>query len=213
MNRATTRTVKKKTPTAAKRKSATKKTAPAKKRSATSKQSVKSTVHAPHSLAEFMAQAWAMEVEASRRYADLADAMETHNNVEVAGMFRTMANYENKHADDIMAAMGWSEAPPLTLRDSAWPGNEPPEVTPMADVHYLMQPYHALEIALAAERRAERFFAELARVATTDAVRKAARDLRAEEQEHVLLVLAWMEKVPKPDRDWAEVPDPRRYMD
>src|SRR4030095_880202 len=163
MNRATAKT----TPTAAKRKSAAKKPAPAKRRVATSKPSVASAVKAPHSLAEFMAQAWAREVEASRRYADLADAMETHNNVEVAGMFRTMANYENKHADDIMAAMGWSEAPPLTPRDSGWPGTEPPEVTPMGGVHYLMQPYTALELALAAERRAEQFFAELARVATT----------------------------------------------
>src|SRR4029450_1083085 len=98
------------------------------------------------------AQAWAMEVEASRRYADLADAMETHNNVEVAGMFRTMANYENKHADDIMAAMGWSEAPPLAPGDSGGPGAGPPEVPRMGEVHCLMQPYHALELALAAER-------------------------------------------------------------
>ncbi len=208
MNRATSRTTKA-GPAAAKRSPAAKKTVPQKKTPATGKRSVASL----RSLAEFMAQAWAMEVEASRRYADLADAMETHNNVEVAGMFRTMANYESKHADDIMAAMGWSEAPPLTPRDGGWPGTEPPEVTPMQDVHYLMQPYHALELALAAERRAERFFAELARIAPTDAVRRAARELRAEEEEHVLLVLAWMERVPKPDRDWAEDPDPPRHTD
>jgi rubrerythrin len=168
---------------------------------------------APRTLPEFMAQAWAMEVEASRRYADLADAMETHNNVDVAAMFRTMANYESKHADDIMAAMGWSEAPPITPREDGWPGHEAPEVTPMQDVHYLMQPYHALELALAAEQRAERFFAELARVATTEAVRRAALELRAEEREHVQLVRAWMKKVPKPDHDWADDPDPPRYSE
>lgn len=212
MNRPTTRMAKA-TPAATKRRPIAKKKAPAKKASAATKASGASTLKAPRLLAEFMAQAWAMEVEASQRYADLADAMETHNNVEVAAMFRTMANYESKHADDIMAAMGWSEAPPLTPRDGGWPGTEPPEVTPMQDVHYLMQPYHALELALAAEKRAERFFAELARIAPTDAVRRAARELRAEEEEHVLLVLAWMEKVPKPDHDWAEDPDPPRYTD
>jgi rubrerythrin len=167
----------------------------------------------PRTLPEFMAQAWAMEVEASRRYSDLADAMETHNNVDVAAMFRTMANYESKHADDIMAAMGWSESPPITPREDGWPGTEAPEATPMQDVHYLMQPYHALELALAAEQRAERFFAELARAATNQAVRRAALELRAEEQEHVELVRAWMKKVPKPDRDWAEDPDPPRYSE
>jgi len=212
MNRATTRTGKT-TRTPAARKPAAKKPAPSGKKPPATKRSTASELKAPRLLAEFMAQAWAMEVEASQRYADLADAMETHNNREVAGMFRTMANYESKHADDIMAAMGWSEAPPLTPRDGGWPGSEPPEVTPMQDVHYLMQPYHALEVALAAEKRAERFFAELARVASTDAVRRAAQELRAEEEEHVRLVLAWMKKVEKPDSDWAEDPDPPRYTD
>jgi rubrerythrin len=168
---------------------------------------------APRSLTEFMAQAWAMEMEAMQRYLDLADAMETHNNPEVAGMFRTMANYEAKHADQIMAEMGWADAPPLTPRNNDWPGVEAPETTPVDAVHYLMQPYHALELALAAEERAERFFAELARVATVDSVRQAARDLQAEEREHVALVRAWMKKVPRPDRDWAVDPDPPRYMD
>jgi rubrerythrin len=168
---------------------------------------------APRTLVDFMAQAWEMEIEAAQRYTDFADAMEMHNNLEVAGMFRTMANYETKHADEIMATMGWSEAPPVTPRSGAWPGYEGPETAAGDEVHYLMQPYHALQLALAAEERAERFFAELARVATNGAVRDAARELQAEEQEHVRLVRAWMKKVPKPDRDWALDPDPPRYTD
>jgi rubrerythrin len=139
--------------------------------------------------------------------------MEIHNNREVAAMFRTMAGYETKHADEIMATMGWSEAPPVTARDGTWPGYEGPETSPGDEVHYLMQPWHALQLALAAEERAERFFAELARIAKNKAVRDAARELMAEEQEHVALVRAWMKKVPKPDRDWALDPDPPRYTD
>jgi rubrerythrin len=168
---------------------------------------------APRTLVDFMAQAWEMEIEAAQRYSDFADAMEIHNNLEVAAMFRTMANYETKHADEIMATMGWSEAPPVTRRDGAWPGYEGPETTPGDDVHYLMQPWHALQLALAAEERAERFFAELARVASNAAVRDAARELQAEEQEHVALVRAWIKKVAKPDRDWALDPDPPHYTD
>ncbi len=34
-----------------------------------------------------------------------------------------------------------------------------------------------------------------------------------EEQEHVMLVRAWMEKVPKPDEHWRDDPDPPRYTD
>jgi rubrerythrin len=170
-------------------------------------------VTAPRSLTEFMAQAWAMEIEAAQRYAEFADAMETHNNPDVAAMFRTMAGYELKHADQIMAEMGWTDAPPLTPRSGDWPGVEGPETSPVDAVHYLMQPYHALQLALAAEERAERFFAALARAATVASVRKAARELQAEEREHVELVRAWMKKVPQPDRDWAVDPDPPSYTD
>ena len=60
---------------------------------------------AAHTLEEFMAQALAMEREAVQRYSEFADAMEMHNNREVAKLFRTMAQYEGKHADQIMAEM------------------------------------------------------------------------------------------------------------
>ncbi len=62
---------------------------------------------------EFMAQALAMEIEAAERYAEFADAMETHNNLEVAALFRKMADIEGKHATQIMAEMGWKEPPAL----------------------------------------------------------------------------------------------------
>ena len=164
-------------------------------------------------LAEFMAQALAMEREAVERYTEFADAMEMHNNREVAAMFRTMANYENKHAEQILAEMGWKDDPAPPAGGFGWPGLESPEAVPIDEVHYLMQPWHALQLALAAEQRAEAFFGELAKVATTDSVRRAALELQAEEAEHVELVRAWLEKVPMPDGDWATDPDPPRYTD
>ena len=57
-----------------------------------------------------MAQALAMEIEAAQRYAEFADAMEMHNNREVAALFRKMADIEGKHATQIMAEMGWKRA-------------------------------------------------------------------------------------------------------
>jgi rubrerythrin len=99
--------------------------------------------NAPRTLAEFMAQALAMEREAAQRYSDLADAMD----------------------------------------------------------------------ALLNEQRAERFFARLARAATVESVSAAAHELQAEEREHVKLVRAWMKKLPKPDRYWANDPDPATYTD
>jgi rubrerythrin len=166
----------------------------------------------PRTLDEFMREALAMEIDAAQRYTEFADAMETHNNLEVAALFRKMAGIEGKHAEQIMAEMGWTAMPPPAAGVS-WAGFEAPETAPGDEVHYLMQPYHALQLALVNEQRAERFFARLARAATTATVRKAARELREEEREHVELVRAWMKKVPKPDADWANDPDPPVYTD
>ena len=168
---------------------------------------------APRTLVEFMAQALAMENEAVERYSEFADAMEMHNNREVAALFRTMAGYERKHAEQIMAEMGWKEVPEPLAGNINWPGFEAPETAPSDEVHYLMQPWHALRLALAAEQRAEAFFGELARATSDDSVRRAALEMQAEEHEHVELVRAWLAKVPVPDGDWATDPDPPRYLD
>jgi rubrerythrin len=111
-----------------------------------------------------------------------------------------------------MAEMGW-KAPPANAVAPAWEGFDSAEQVPVDDVHYLMRPWHALQLALAAEQRAARFFAELAMTAKDESVRKAAIELRDEELEHVELVRAWMAKVPQPEKDWAEDPDPPRYDD
>ena len=170
-------------------------------------------VQGPQTMEEFMAQALAMEREASARYTEFADALEMHNNHEVAVLFRTMAGYEAKHAEQIKAEMGWQADPPAPPEAVSWPGMEAPETVAIDEVHYLMQPWHALQLALAAEKRAEAFFAVLAKLATTEPMRRAALQLKAEETEHVRLVQAWIAKVPKPDVDWANDPDPPRYTD
>lgn len=169
------------------------------------------TMQPPRTLDEFMAKAYEMEIEASQRYADFADAMETHNNREVTELFRKMSRIEGLHATQIMAEMGWT-SPPAPGKAS-WEGFEGPETIPMDEVHYLMQPWHALTLALAGEERAERFFGRIAEAATVESVRKAALELQAEEREHIELIRQWMERVPKPDQDWAHDPDPPRYTD
>lgn len=167
----------------------------------------------PRTLEEFMAQALAMEQEAAQRYTEFADAMETHNNTEVAALFRAMAGYEGKHVHEILAQMGWTEATAPLVSNLGWSGFESPEAVPLDEVHYLMQPWHALQLALAAEQRAEAFFGQLAAACESEPVRQAALKLQREEAEHVSLVRAWLEKVPEPEGNWADDPDPPRYTD
>ncbi len=162
-------------------------------------------------LDEFFAAAIAMEEEAAQRYEEFADAMELHNNGEVAAMFRKLAGIEARHADELMAQRGWTSLP--LLPRIAFEGFEGAETAPGSDVHYLMTPWHVLELALANEERAVRFFAHLAEIAADETIRHAAQEMRAEEEEHVALVKAWMDKVERPAEDWANDPDPPRYTD
>jgi len=160
-----------------------------------------------------MAYAYALEAEASERYSEFADAMETHNNREVAELFRKLARIENMHAEHILEEMDWSSPPPPPTGGWRWEGTEGPETADHTQLHYLMQPYHALQIALHNEKRAEAFFKDLVHKAPSGKVRTAAKEMAEEETEHVRLVEEWLKRTPKPESDWAHDPDPPRWSD
>ena len=159
--------------------------------------------------ADFLARAWVMEVEAAERYAMLADAMEEHNNRDVAELFRKLARIEQLHADQLVAESPSGRPPGLPAGGMRWDeGEEGPETADPGDLHYRMQPYHALAIALACEKRANRFFADYARKARSPAVRKAAGEMAEEEAEHVRLIEDWLKRTPEPVSGWDDDPDP-----
>ena len=157
--------------------------------------------------AEFMSRAYAMELEATERYAQFAEQMDAHNNREVAGMFRKLAGIEALHAKRILEEMHWPSLPALPPA-YAWESLEAPETAPFDSLHYLMQPCHALEIALRCEQQAQKFFEQIAAGRAPKQVKAAAREMAGEEREHVELIRAWMKKVPPPAAGWDEDPDP-----
>lgn len=160
------------------------------------------------SIAELMAYAYALESEASERYAEFADAMEAHNNREVAELFRKLARIEHRHADQVLEEMGWTSPPAAPHGGYKWEGFEAPESGDVTELHYLMQPYHALQIALHNEKRAFFFFGGLVKQAGNAKVKKAAQQMEQEEADHVRLIEDWLKRTPKPDADWAIDPDP-----
>jgi rubrerythrin len=165
----------------------------------------------PRSVAEFMAYAWAMEVEASDRYGELADLMSTHHNREVAELFAKLARIEGKHRDQIAAQMGWTAPPPAEVY--RWETPEGPETTDHGELHYLMQPWHALKLAEHNERRAVEFFERFAAARVPAEVRAAALEMADEEREHVRLIEEWLQRVPPPEPGWDEDPDPPAVAD
>ena len=160
------------------------------------------------SVPELMTYAYALEAEAAERYAEFAEAMENHNNREVAELFRKLARIELRHSEQILEEMGWVSPPPPPTGGYRWEGLEGPESGDMSDLHYLMQPRHALTIAHHNEQRAEKFFLMLAKKALAASVRRAALEMAAEETEHVRLIAEWIKRTPAPDPNWAFDPDP-----
>lgn len=207
-----------KTTRAAPAKKPARKAAPAKKPAEVQLKVVAATVAAQSAapvkdVEGLMAYAYALEAEASERYSEFADAMETHNNREVAELFRKLARIENMHAEHILEEMGWSSPPAPPTGGWRWEGLEGPETADHTDLHYLMQPYHALQIALHNEKRAEAFFKDLVQKAPSGKVRAAAQEMADEETEHVRLVEEWLKRTPRPESDWAHDPDPPRWSD
>ena len=161
---------------------------------------------------DFMSRAYTMELEAIERYAQFAEQLDAHNNKEVASLFRKLSQVEALHAKRILDEMGWPTMPALPPA-YAWDGPEAPETAPYDALHYLMQPYHALEIALRCEYQAQQYYESIAASKAPRRVRAAASEMALEEREHVRLIRAWMAKVPKPADGWDQDPDPPRMSD
>jgi len=156
---------------------------------------------------EFMSRAYTMELEAIERYGQFAEQLDTHNNREVASLFRKLSQIEALHAQRILEEMRWPSMPALPAA-YAWEGLEAPETAPFDSLHYLMQPYHALQIALLCESQAQQYYEGIAASRAPRRVRTAAAEMAEEEREHVRLIRAWLSKVPKPPEGWDQDQDP-----
>jgi hypothetical protein len=137
--------------------------------------------------------------------------MNTHHNREVSELFAKLARIEGKHRDQIMAQMGWTSSPDTS--SFRWETPEGPETTDYSDLHYLMQPYHALKLAEHNERRAAEFFDRFAAAKLPADVRAAAAEMAEDEREHVRLIGEWLARYPEPEPGWDEDPDPPAVAD
>jgi rubrerythrin len=160
----------------------------------------------PRTVDDFMAHAYALEVEAAERYGELAELMASHNNREVAELFAKLARIESRHRDQIAARMGWTVAPAAPV--FRWETPEGPETTDFGELHYLMQPWHALKLAEHNERRAVEFFERFAAARVPAKVRAAAREMVEDEREHVRLIGEWLATVTPPGPGWDDDMDP-----
>jgi rubrerythrin len=169
----------------------------------------------PHvtSVTELLALAYKIEADAVERYKLLADQMETHNNPELVKVFRDLAKAEGIHAKEIQLQSGDIDADAIARQLGAWKSGESPEEVDLSAAHYLMTPWHALQMALAGEKRALAFFSDIVETATDANIKKMAAEFLEEEVEHVNLVHRLLHKYPAPPDSWSEDPDPPNAME
>ncbi len=160
------------------------------------------------SLAHLFEVAYRIETDAVERYKLLADQMETHNNAELAAMFRDLARAEGLHAEEIRRLAGDIDLAAHAAGLGTWPGGDSPEQADLASAHYLMTPWHALQMALAGEERALAFYQTVVENADDPKVKALAEEFVNEETEHVELCHRLLRKHKAPPDSWAQDLDP-----
>jgi len=83
-----------------------------------------------------------------------------------------------------------------------------PEEADLGSAHYMMTPWHALQLSLVGEKRALAYFTSIVETTKDPKVKKLAAELVEEEAEHVALVHRLLLRYPKPSDSWADDLDP-----
>lgn len=160
------------------------------------------------SLNDLLAVAYQIEIDAVERYNVLADQIETHNNPELVRIFHDLARAEAIHGEEIRRLAGDFDVVGHARQIAKFGRMESPEEAELDAAHYLMTPWHALQLSLAGEKRALAYFSFIVETATDPEVKALAEELVEEEAEHVSLVHRLLRRYPRSDDSWAEDLDP-----
>ena len=151
------------------------------------------------------AHAIAIEREAVARYSEFAERMSDLGNDAAAEVFATLARMESEHLEELSRRASGLELPALADGEYRWLDAAAPETAARELVFRLMTPRHALEIALAGEKRAAAFFEHVVLTADDSLLRALACEMAADEGDHIVMLEKLLERTPSPIVDWASV--------
>jgi rubrerythrin len=145
-----------------------------------------------HTVEEFLAYSVHLEREAAARFGELADAMESGGNREVARLFRRLAHYSKLHLETATARSGFHDMPEMKPEDFVWPDLESPEAAAVWGADPMLGREEALQIALAAETAGYNYYKAVLDTTDDPEVKALATEFVAEEQEHVTELKKWL---------------------
>jgi rubrerythrin len=160
------------------------------------------------SLHDLLAVAYQIEIDAVERYKLLADQMKAYNNAELEKVFRDLARAEGIHGEEIRRLAGDFDVVAHAREMAKFERADSPEEADLGSAHYMMTPWHALQLSLSCETRALSYFTSIADTAKDPKVKALAAELIEEEAEHVNLVHRLLRRYPQPDDSWSEDLDP-----
>ena len=135
-----------------------------------------------------------IEHEAFQRYTEFAEQLGYRSTNDAAASFRTMAQNEKKHGEDLLARRKslFGDAPVKVKLDDLFDVEAPEE----GSVRRKMSQLKALKLALASEEKAYAFFNEALPHVTNREVKALFEELRGDEVEHIRLVKQWIAALP-----------------
>lgn len=156
------------------------------------------------SAAELYVHAMAIEREAAERYREFAARMADQGTEELAAVFGRLAAFESEHLKALERRTDGVALPSLAA-DYRWLDAGAPETAAHDLIFRLLTPRQALAIALQAEKRARAFFQHVQREAADPALRALAKEMAAEEAQHIELLEHALARAHDPFVDWASV--------
>jgi hypothetical protein len=118
------------------------------------------------------------------RYNLLADQMETHNNPELVKVF-AIWHTPRYPWQEIRRLAGDFDVVTHARQIAKFERSESPEEAELSSAHYMMTPWHALQLSLDGEKRALAYFTSIVETAKDPKVKAMAAELVEEEAEHV----------------------------
>lgn len=145
-----------------------------------------------------------VEAERAEHYLELADAFDLHGNADAASAFRELAAEANEQALRL-AEEGEGAAP----SGFQWPDMDA-VIAEQDALHYLMRPYHVLEVAIASRNQALALFRHLAERSPPQVQPRARRSVR-EMTAYLESLRERLAATPEPDPAWDEDLDPPNF--
>lgn len=140
----------------------------------------------------FLAHTVRLEQEAALRFEQLADAMQTAGNREVAQLFKRLAHFSRLHLADATARSGFRDIPDLGPKEFNWPDIESPETAAIWAADPFIGCEQALQVALDAETAGLHFYSDILDSTADPEIKRFAQEFVNEEGQHVAELERWL---------------------